>query len=408
MRYRRRARELAAATSRPAPLGQVGRRVGAAALGLALVVPAAAARRSTARSSASAAAASAAAAGGGNPVAVFNPIIDLRRQPAAAATTRPVIRVQRQADVPADGRAGQVHRRQVAAERSSRCRATTTTSSDGLPAAAGPRRRDRAATSPLPIEIFDLSQAWLPLPYPAAQVTDIDGTWLYDAATLQRLRRPNSSTQQLTYKVTALDVTPDRRGAARRRGPTPSSMRTLPAGCRADIAPRSWTPARAGDHRRRRPPTTRRVALQNWLRDPSEFSYNRPSTRRSATATARRRSRVPARPAGLLRALRLDDGRDGPQARHPGAGRGRLHPRPATARRARTSSACTTRTPGRSCTSQGVGLGARSSRPRAGRRRSRRAGPGPRPAAGPPTDQPTAGRRPRPTATAGLPGGTEP
>ena len=59
----------------PSPLGQVGRRVGATALGLALVVPAVLPDL-TCRRSASAAAASA-AAGAADPVAVFNPIIDL-------------------------------------------------------------------------------------------------------------------------------------------------------------------------------------------------------------------------------------------------------------------------------------------------------------------------------------------
>ena len=43
------------------------------------------------------------------------------------------------------------------------------------------------------IEVFDLAQTWLPLPYPAKKVEDIDGTWLYDTSTFNVFGE-NSST----------------------------------------------------------------------------------------------------------------------------------------------------------------------------------------------------------------------
>ena len=58
---------------------------------------------------------------------------------------------------------------------------------------------------------------WLPLPYPAKKVKDIDGTWLYDNSTFNVFGE-NSSTQNLEYQVTALSVqpTPDQLRAALR------------------------------------------------------------------------------------------------------------------------------------------------------------------------------------------------
>ena len=66
-------------------------------------------------------------------------------------------------------------------------------------------------------------------------------------------------------------------------------------------------------------------------------------------------ARGPGRPHRLLRAVRRLDGRDGPDPRHPGPGRGRLPPaRPGRARTP-TSTAPTTCTPGPSSTSPGAG-----------------------------------------------------
>ena len=106
-------------------------------------------------------------------------------------------------------------------------------------------------------------------------------------------------------------------------------------------------------------------------------------------------------------------------ARHPGPGRGRLHGRQRRRRRAATSSACTTRTPGPSCTSRAP-AGWRSSRPRAGRLRAAAVGPGGRRRRRTPSRRPEPERdvelrpvrRPRrqrePSARGHRPGGPQP
>src|SRR4029079_13651445 len=94
---------------------------------------------------------------------------------------------------------------------------------DGLPLPPGLGAATERHLRHYSIEIFDFSQAWLPLPYPTRKVSDIDGTWLYDRATFNVFGE-NSSTRQISYKVTALDVTYDPE-SLRTAGSPPSSLR---------------------------------------------------------------------------------------------------------------------------------------------------------------------------------------
>ena len=250
----------------PSPLGQVGRRVGATALGLALVVPAVLPDLTV--SSIGFGSGGFGRGGGGDPVAVFNPIIDLGDNLRQGNNT-PVIRYSGKPTylrmVGLDEFTGakwqpsslEVSRNDNDAE-------------DGLtlpPGLSGTTDRHLRHYS---IEIFDFSQAWLPLPYPTRKVSDIDGTWLYDPATFNVFGE-NSSTRQISYKVSALDVTysPE---ALRTAPPAPSSLRKYLQVPR-DIDPRVQAEARdvtAGQ------PTAydQALALQTWLRDPNEFTYN--------------------------------------------------------------------------------------------------------------------------------------
>ena len=118
-----------------------------------------------------------------------------------------------------------------------------------------------------------------------------------------------------------------RRTSCARRAKYPQSVRPLPASCRATSPPRSSRSpqqvtegqtdrlrprARAAELAARR----RRVHL---LADAGLLGHRR--HRRAGDPG------LPADAARLLRAVRLDDGRDGPDARHPGPGRCRVRGR---------------------------------------------------------------------------------
>ena len=150
-----------------------------------------------------------------------------------------------------------------------------------------------------------------------------------------------------------------------RQGQRDLHRRTRPTSRRSCASSRSRSP---------RAQTTRfekAVALQNWFREDGGFS-TRSTTRRGQRV--RRADRVPhrrtGRTRGLLRAVRLGDGRDGPasSASPPGSrSASSARPRPA---RTPGSTAPTTCTPGPSSTSTAP-AGCASSPPRPAARRGR-------------------------------------
>ncbi len=76
----------------------------------------------------------------------------------------------------------------------------------GLPEAPGLTSAVEALPASTRIEVGNLAQSYLPLPYPAREV-DVPGRWLYDAATLNVVGQ-GITTRQLTYTVEHLDVRP--------------------------------------------------------------------------------------------------------------------------------------------------------------------------------------------------------
>ena len=123
------------------------------------------------------------------------------------------------------------------------------------------------------VEVFDLDQKWLPLPYPTTKVRDIDGTWLYDPSTFNVFGE-NSSTRQITYTTTSLAVDPTSDQLATASPSIPPSLRryvVLPQDLDASI------PLKASEVVGEAQATTnyaRAVALQDWLRGP-EFTYSK-------------------------------------------------------------------------------------------------------------------------------------
>lgn len=247
-----------------APLGQVGRRVGATALGLALVVPAVMPDLEMSGLGFGTGGFGT-GGGGGNKVAVINPIVDLGRN-LRLKEDRPVIRYTGRPTylrlVGLDQFSGQQWRpSELEVSRDDN------NVEDGLQNPPGlgsqivtERRRYR-------VEVADLEQTWLPLPYPAKRVS-IDGTWLYDRETFNVFGE-NTSTRQLTYEVRSLDVRP----TAQQLRDAPSAPDSLGKYLQlpSDLPPKVESEARrvvsgvdnAYD---------RALAIQDWLR--SDFTYS--------------------------------------------------------------------------------------------------------------------------------------
>lgn len=247
------------------PLAQVGRRVGAAALGLALVVPALLPDLD-ASSFGFGGSGFGAGNGAGNRVAVVNPIIDLGKD-LRRSRNRPVIRY--------DG--PRTYLRMVGLDvftgntwRPSELKVPKDQNVvDGLPATLGVDSAVARERHRYTIEILGLEDQWLPLPYPTERV-NIEGRWVYDTSTFN-VFSVNSSTRGLTYDLTHLRIipTPTELRAAGAPPDSVSRYLDLPLGIPAVVkqVAEQITANGATDY-------DKALALQSWLRDPAEFTYD--------------------------------------------------------------------------------------------------------------------------------------
>jgi transglutaminase-like putative cysteine protease len=251
------------------PLAQVGRRVGATALGLALVVPAVL-PEVDASGWGFGSGGFGPGGGGGPEVQVANPILDLgknlRRDKDQVLLSyrgkRTYLRM-----VALDEFTGQVW--QPSELKVSRDENNV---EDGLRTPPGLGGQVETSTRSWRIDVGNLEQEWLPLPYPARRVSDIDGTWLYDAETFNVFGE-NASTLNLSYDVRALEVTPTAdqlREAAEANHP--SSLRRY-------LETPSDLPAIVEQEAlrvigNRTNPYDQALAIQDWLRSPDEFQYS--------------------------------------------------------------------------------------------------------------------------------------
>ncbi len=252
-----------------APLGQVGRRVGATALGLALVVPAVLPDL-TASSFGFGGSGFGRGGGGGREVTVINPILELGSNLRQGENT-PLIRYRGKPTylrlVGLDDFTGETWSpSDLKVSRDENDVEKGLTTPPGLsPSIARTKRAHQ-------VEVFDLDQQWLPLPYPTTRVRSIDGTWLYDPSTFNVFGE-NSSTRQISYRTSSLSVEPSADQLAAASPSVPSSMRRyleLPK----DLDPSIQAQAVqvVGDARARTN-YARALALQDWLRGP-DFTYS--------------------------------------------------------------------------------------------------------------------------------------
>lgn len=119
------------------------------------------------------------------------------------------------------------------------------------------------------IQIGDLNQTYLPMPYPATQV-DIDGDWLYEADTLNVIG-DGERTRNREYTVFHLDVDPDPEVLAQ-AGPAPGELveryTALPDGLPEIVAETARAVAGDGTD------YEQAVALQRFFRTDGDFRYS--------------------------------------------------------------------------------------------------------------------------------------
>lgn len=247
------------------PLGQVGRRVGATALGLALVVPAVLPDLSTGAFGFGSGGFGN-GGGGGSRVAVVNPILDLGKDLRSSENT-PVISYR---GPPTYLRLVGLDEFTGAQWKPSDLKVSRDDNDveDGLRTPPGLRGGVARDTTRYDIRVYDLEQTWLPLPYPTKRVS-INGTWLYDASTFNVFGE-NTSTRQIEYEVRALEVAPTPE-QLRASGEAPGSLGRyleLP-----DELPRQVEVEALRVTAGLETAYDRALALQDWLRS-DEFTYS--------------------------------------------------------------------------------------------------------------------------------------
>ena len=252
-----------------APLSQVGRRVGATALGLALVVPALLPNVSASAFGFGGGAFGRGGGGGSNKVSVINPFLQLGENLRQGDNTT-VIRYTGKATylrlVGDDQFTGDVWKpRNLTVSRDNNDVEKGLSTPPGLSGTVSTAKRHYR------IDVFDLDEQWLPLPYPAKRVSNIDGTWLYDGSTFNVFGE-NSSTRQISYQVTALSVNPTPQQLAESSAIEPASVRRyldLPPGMDPSIEDKADDVTRglATNY-------DKALAIQNYLRDPTLFTYS--------------------------------------------------------------------------------------------------------------------------------------
>lgn len=259
------------------PLAATGRRVGAAVLGIAIVVPVILPGVSAGLLGGSGSGVGGRGASGSKDVSRINPIIDLGKD-LNRGDNKTVLRY----------RGDPAYLRLVALD-----------DFDGRtwkPTPIEPKKRqDVERGIPLPpglsdpnpktssyrFEILNLEEQWLPLPYPASKVTGIGGTWLYDENT-RNIYSTDTSTQKRKYNATVynVDVSADALVSAdparNPQGVTSRDLALVPLPPAVETLARDVTKDAKTNY-------AKAVALQKWFRDPLQFDY---STRAPGGQTA--------------------------------------------------------------------------------------------------------------------------
>ncbi len=248
------------------PVSAVGRRVGLASLGIALVVPIMLPGLDTPLISG--AGPGRGNGGGHRTVAVVNPIIDLRSDLVRGTDTE-VIRY-RSTDTSPD------YLRMVTLDSFTGDSwaplpleniPSSQRVDKGIPRVPGRGDTVVAERVQTTVAVRDLAQRWLPLPYGSTFV-DIDGTWLYDRDS-RNVFSTDTTTQRKTYAVTSERAKPSAAQLARATSSGPGGRRTL----ELPPLPAVVTETARTVTAKATTPYDKALALQDWLRSPT-FTYS--------------------------------------------------------------------------------------------------------------------------------------
>ena len=187
-------------TAAPAePLGVVGRRIGAAALGLAVIFPAAVPLLGDSLFGGNGTGGSGGSgSGSGSSVTTINPLVGIASDLTARTNTAVLEYTSSDADPDYlrmitldtfDGTNWNVARLSAAGNASDLDASKT----DGMPGSS-------VSTQ---IRMTGLRTPWLPLPYPTQGILGLTGNWAYDAATLDVFARGNDTTAGRSYDVSS-------------------------------------------------------------------------------------------------------------------------------------------------------------------------------------------------------------
>lgn len=254
-------------------LGQTGRRVGAAVIGLAIVVPAVIPTLPEGILGTGEGGGFAGTSSDTGPIQVNNPVVDLKRNLEMPQNVD-VMRYQTDAD-PSD--LGYI--RMVVLDRfdgrqwSPSERKIQPLSGPGstgrLPEAPGLSDTVDQRTVTTKFQLTEnLQPRWLPVLYPPTSVTGT-GNWGYDPETLDIVSREGSFVK-LSYQVTSLDVSYDPEGLSTAGAPPPEVKErylALPRDVPEQIYELARSVVRGSDN-----PFRQAAALQAWFRD--DFTYS--------------------------------------------------------------------------------------------------------------------------------------
>ena len=139
----------------------------------------------------------------------------------------------------------------------------------GLPPPPGLSEELRSPSRRTTISIETLRQGWLPLPYPAT-VVDVDDAWLYEADTLNVVGDDVSTEPGLVYTVRHLEVDPSPQTLASAPPPPADVVErwtALPEGVPVEVLQTAREVAGEGDA------FSQATALQSWFRSGGGFEY---------------------------------------------------------------------------------------------------------------------------------------
>ena len=307
--------------SRDPSLGRVGRRIGATALGIAVVVPA---LLPGLDSRLLGGGTGGDGEGGARSTTTYNPILELGGQLRLPEPGRLLLRYTTDDPTPDYLRLTTLDRfDEETGWSSSELSADLQDDAvqDGIPV---PLSTSTTPVQPVTttVDLARLDGPWLPAPLGPRDV-EVDGPWLWD----------EEAQTVFSTRVSLDDVDEAYVVRSERALPTPELLRQA-TGAPTTLAETYATPPAVSpyvtevldEHHRRA-----HHRLRQGRRRPGAVPRPEQRLHVQRGGLGRRLQRpgrageLPARPAGLLRAVLLGDGRDGPRARHPGPRRRRLH-----------------------------------------------------------------------------------